>query len=63
MKKYVFFTVISMSLFLTSCSNDDLNSSQNSNDMEQIDTAPIILDDFADPSIVSIPPKTKDKDD
>ena len=36
MKKYIFLTAIGMSLFLNSCSTDDLESNPNKLNMEEI---------------------------
>lgn len=62
MKKYVFFTVISMSLFLNSCSTDDLESNPNNPNMEEIANPAVIVDDLNSPPAPSEPVKTKDKD-
>ena len=62
MKKYIFLTAIGMSLFLNSCSTDDLESNPNKLNMEEIANPAIILDDLNSTPAPSEPVKTKDKD-
>lgn len=62
MKNYVFFTVISASLFLNSCTTDDLESNPTNPNREKTANPAVIVDDLNSPPSPSEPVKTKDKD-
>jgi hypothetical protein len=62
MKKYFFLGTLAVSLFLTSCTADDMSTDPNVDNVQQLDNA-TGLGDFNAPANESIPPKTNGKDD
>jgi hypothetical protein len=63
MKKYFFLGTLAVSLFLTSCTADDMSTDPNVDNVQQLDNAPANLDSLNAPAATSIPPVTKGKDD
>ncbi|WP_026979225.1 hypothetical protein [Flavobacterium tegetincola] len=67
MKKYVFFTVIAASIFLSSCTTDDLDSSEHLNMnidvIQESDSVFIFNDSLTTPPGTAIPPVIIGRDD
>jgi hypothetical protein len=62
MKKYFFLGTLAVSLFLTSCTADDMSTDPNVDNVQQLDNA-AGLGDLNAPANESEPPKTNGKDD